>query len=118
MFTFVVMFYLLLNSKSTLGLEPLCSPFHYEEKTLEKMIRQEIVVEKLRNEIEDTKHQVIETLKGLNAERNKMAVDLEMQSKDFEAMKDDIKAVVAKLKARANEHIEAYTAVMENIKGK
>jgi hypothetical protein len=51
------------------GQEPMCSKFHYESQTLEKMIRQEIEVEKMRAEMEETRKQVSSALSELRAER-------------------------------------------------
>lgn len=45
--------------------EPHCSRFHYEEKTLEKMIRLEIFVDKLRAEIEETSKRTSDMLDNL-----------------------------------------------------
>lgn len=45
--------------------EPHCSKFHYEEKTLEKIIRLEILVDKLRAEIDDTSKRTSDMLGDL-----------------------------------------------------
>lgn len=65
MYRQAVAFYLVLKTIHLVGSEPVCSQYHYEEKTLEKMIRQELIVEKMKSEIEDMKHQVLEGLEDM-----------------------------------------------------
>jgi hypothetical protein len=46
----------------SMATEPVCSKFSYEEKLLEKMIRTEIKVEIMQNEIKKTEENVLHTL--------------------------------------------------------
>ncbi|XP_045169257.2 collagen alpha-1(X) chain-like [Mercenaria mercenaria] len=45
--------------------EPECSRFHYEEKTLEKMIKTEIYVDKIKSETENMQQKMSEKLDGI-----------------------------------------------------
>lgn len=70
-------FVLFLVSLSVQGMEPECSRFHYEEQTLEKMIRQEIRVERMKSEISETRKQTESALEGLQRERDSFKVEIE-----------------------------------------
>lgn len=59
------------------GEEPVCSKFHYESQTLEKMIRQELAVEKMKTEIEETRKQVSSALSELRAERESFTREID-----------------------------------------
>lgn len=56
--------------------EPLCSKFHYEEQTLEKMIRQELKVEKMHSSIEETQKLVETALVDLRNERQMFQAEI------------------------------------------
>ncbi|XP_060572182.1 uncharacterized protein LOC132730312 [Ruditapes philippinarum] len=60
-YTFVVLFQIY-NFQFVLAKEPVCSKFAYEEQLLEKMIRTEIKVETMANEIKTTQETVMDTL--------------------------------------------------------
>jgi hypothetical protein len=60
-YTFVVLFQIY-NFQFVLAKEPVCSKFAYEEQLLEKMIRTEIKVENMANEIKTTQEAVMDTL--------------------------------------------------------
>ncbi|XP_060589336.1 uncharacterized protein LOC132744594 [Ruditapes philippinarum] len=60
-YTFVVLFQIY-NFQFVLAKEPVCSKFAYEEQLLEKMIRTEIKVETMANEIKATQETVMDTL--------------------------------------------------------
>jgi hypothetical protein len=55
--------------------EPECSRFHYEEKTLNKMIRQEIAMEKLQADMVATQQQVLDALGKLTETTQQFRVD-------------------------------------------
>jgi hypothetical protein len=59
-----------------LSAEPSCSKFHYEEQTLRKMIMVEILVDKLKADIEETKENVHDTLANITTECTKSAEKL------------------------------------------
>jgi hypothetical protein len=62
-YTFVVLFQIhVYNFQFVLAKEPICSKFAYEEQLLEKMIRTEIKVETMANEIKATQETVVDTL--------------------------------------------------------
>ncbi|XP_060604825.1 uncharacterized protein LOC132757532 [Ruditapes philippinarum] len=52
----------LFEPRVSMATEPVCSKFSYEEKLLEKMIRTEIKVETMQNEIKNTEETVLNTL--------------------------------------------------------
>ena len=56
----------------SLGAEPRCSRFHYEEQVLEKMIRLEVKVEEIEKRISQTNHNVMSVLEDLKTERDNM----------------------------------------------
>lgn len=63
--------------------EPQCSRFHYEEQTLLKMLKLEIFVDKMKEDIQSTQQKVLETLQSLDKERNSLKQDYqEMKERD------------------------------------
>ena len=66
-------------SRGSMAAEPVCSKFSYEEKLLEKMIRTEIRVETMQNEIKKTEENVLNTL----LEIKKTASDIYDRFEDF-----------------------------------
>jgi hypothetical protein len=59
-FAFCAIF-VLYATQVSMASEPVCSKFSYEEKLLEKMIRTEIKVETMQNEIKKTEETVLNT---------------------------------------------------------
>jgi hypothetical protein len=70
---------LLLNYQLSLSLanEPMCSKFAYEEQLLEKMIRQEIKLEMIQNDIKKTQEAVSNTLDEMKRTSEEIARDKE-----------------------------------------
>ncbi|XP_060563831.1 heavy metal-binding protein HIP-like [Ruditapes philippinarum] len=78
---------LLLHSSMTSVAEPTCSKFHYEEQTLEKMIRQEIKVENMNSDMRLTEQRVLDALEKLKTERSAYIKDLMKKEGDIEVLK-------------------------------
>ncbi|XP_045169773.1 C1q-related factor-like [Mercenaria mercenaria] len=85
MFKTLLILFFVWNPCSVIGSEPVCSRFHYEEQTLEKMIRQEILIEKIKAEMDVTKQEVLDALSDLKNERQAM-----------ESLKDEMKGSAIK----------------------
>ncbi|XP_060591382.1 EMILIN-2-like isoform X2 [Ruditapes philippinarum] len=67
--------------------EPQCSRFHYEEQTLLKMLKLELFVEKMKEDIQSTQQKVLETLQSLDKEKNGLKQDYqEMKERDEAVM--------------------------------
>ncbi|XP_060584361.1 uncharacterized protein LOC132740472 [Ruditapes philippinarum] len=112
--------------------EPECSRFHYEEQTLNKMIRQEIAMEKLQADMAATQQQVFDTLgkltettQQLSDDWNNEKIKLERETNDFmEGTNKSIQNEMAKLKRVTNEMTEEtnrsirnFAADLEKLKG-
>ncbi|XP_060584363.1 uncharacterized protein LOC132740473 isoform X1 [Ruditapes philippinarum] len=112
--------------------EPECSRFHYEEQTLNKMIRQEIAMEKLQADMAATQQQVLDTLgkltettQQLSDDWNNEKIKLERETNDFmEGTNKSIQNEMAKLKRVTNEMTEEtnrsirnFAADLEKLKG-
>ncbi|XP_045185310.1 uncharacterized protein LOC123543296 [Mercenaria mercenaria] len=67
--------------------EPECSRFHYEEKTLEKMIKTEIYVDKIKSETENMQQKMSDKLDGIQKAWKKTERELK------DAIEDNKKAV-------------------------
>ncbi|XP_045204159.2 uncharacterized protein LOC123557038 [Mercenaria mercenaria] len=83
---------------ASLGPEPQCSKFHYEEQLLEKMIRTEVKVEEIEKRILETNQHVIDVLEDLKTE----SVDIkneydELQKRYSKEMEERI-SEISKLK--------------------
>ncbi|XP_045186430.2 uncharacterized protein LOC123544426 [Mercenaria mercenaria] len=72
--------------------EPECSKFHYEEKTLEKMIKTEIYVDKIKSETENMQQKMSEKLDGIQE-------DCETTERELKEAKEDNKKAVEEIKA-------------------
>lgn len=82
--------------------EPQCSKFHYEEKLLEKMIRQEISVDAMRKEIETSRNQVETALNTLQNER--IIWEKSLQAKSDKSA-TDLAAVIQETKTKVQEEM-------------
>ncbi|XP_053399322.1 uncharacterized protein LOC123558939 [Mercenaria mercenaria] len=83
---------------ASLGPEPQCSKFHYEEQLLEKMIRMEVRVEEIEKRISKTNQHVHQTLEDLKTERRDLKNDYnELQTRYSQEMEEHI-AEIGKLK--------------------
>ncbi|XP_045198942.2 heavy metal-binding protein HIP-like [Mercenaria mercenaria] len=89
--------------------EPECSRFHYEEKTLEKMIKLEILVQKMKTDVEKTEKLVFDTLQDMKKEREQTKHDWETEK---EAMKKELK----EMKETNRKQIGQYAKEVENFK--
>ncbi|XP_045169373.2 complement C1q-like protein 2 [Mercenaria mercenaria] len=90
--------------------EPECSRFHYEEQTLNKMIRVEIAMEKLQLDMAATQQQVLDALRGLREETQQIKDDW---NNEKESLKRDVKDMKG---AIANDILE-FTNELEKLKG-
>ena len=78
--------------------EPVCSKFSYEEQLLEKMIRTEIKVEMMVNEIKTTQDNVLSTLGDIKLELSDRFVSLKANiTKDLITKGEEIKQKEGKL---------------------
>jgi ribosomal protein L22 len=85
---------LLLNYSLSLPLanEPMCSKFAYDEQLLEKMIRQEIKVETMQDDIKKTQETVSFTLEEIKKTSVEVSKTLEsLQNNATEVMKGIIR---------------------------
>ncbi|XP_060584368.1 uncharacterized protein LOC132740478 [Ruditapes philippinarum] len=89
--------------------EPECSRFHYEEQTLNKMIRQEIAIEKLQANMAETQQQVLDALGNLT--------ETTQQLRDLNNERTKLKRVTDELTEEANKNIRNYAAKIEKLKG-
>ncbi|XP_060599108.1 uncharacterized protein LOC132752752, partial [Ruditapes philippinarum] len=96
--------------------EPTCSKFHYEEQTLEKMIRQEIKVEKMKSDMQLTEQRVLDALEKLKMERNEFNKDLMKKEGDIEVLKTKMDEELNRMKAKTNETIDNYSKEVQKIK--
>jgi hypothetical protein len=71
--------FILYATQVSMASEPVCSKFSYEEKILEKMIRTEIKVETMQNEIKKTEETVLNTLVDIE----KTAAENQNKFEDF-----------------------------------
>ncbi|XP_053394392.1 uncharacterized protein LOC128555610 isoform X1 [Mercenaria mercenaria] len=117
MFCVAILFFLITNSNPSFGIEPVCSRFHYEEQTLEKMIRQEIFVEKMKADIDDSKQQVVDAIVDLRNERNKFAADFEKLKNDVETLNGNLENALNGMQSQNEKVIQDYTTEMEILKG-
>ncbi|XP_060552788.1 complement C1q tumor necrosis factor-related protein 6-like [Ruditapes philippinarum] len=95
-------------SLALLSAEQSCSKFHYEEQTLRKMITVEILVDKLKADVDETKGNLHDTLAYITTERTESTkmlkqitsriVDIENILKDLKPEKD--KAEIIHFSAR------------------
>ena len=73
--------------------EPQCSRFHYEEKTLEKMIKTEIYVDKIKADTDDMHRELTEEFKGLRE-------DMDNTKREVSDVKDQNIKFVNEIKER------------------
>ncbi|XP_060584365.1 uncharacterized protein LOC132740475 isoform X1 [Ruditapes philippinarum] len=90
--------------------EPECSKFHYEEQTLNKMIRQEIAMEKLQADMAATQQQVLDTL-------GKLTETTQQLKDDWNNEKTNLKRVTNELMRETNKSVRNFAAEMEKLKG-
>ncbi|XP_060556157.1 cerebellin-2-like [Ruditapes philippinarum] len=81
-------------SFALLSAEQSCSKFHYEEQSLRKMITVEILVDKLKADVDETKGNLHDTLAYITTERtesNKMLKQITSRIVDIENTLKDLK---------------------------
>lgn len=64
--------------------EPQCSPFHYQEQMIEKIVKLEILVQKMKNDMDATKQRVSEEIESLNAEKKHLVSEWETEKTAME----------------------------------
>ncbi|XP_053374829.1 heavy metal-binding protein HIP-like [Mercenaria mercenaria] len=105
-----VLLFLINRVNVTLATEPVCSKFDYEEKLLEKVIRQEIKVETMESEIVKTQDSVLSTLNEINKKvvdindrfedlRNNITEEMIAKTKDLEKKEELFKNLIEELQA-------------------
>lgn len=104
MYRQIVVFYLVLKTIKLVRSEADYSQSHYEEKTLKKMIKQELIVEKKKSEIEVIKHRVLECLKYVRDETNNLVVELVDSTRDTETIKDKMGKAARDFESRNEEN--------------
>jgi predicted nuclease with TOPRIM domain len=97
--------------------EPTCSRFHYEEQTLEKMIRQEIKVEKMKSDMQLTEQRVLDALEKLKTERSEFNKDLMKKEGDIEVLKTKMDEELKRMKVKTDETIDNYSKEVQKIQG-
>ncbi|XP_060597909.1 uncharacterized protein LOC132751714 [Ruditapes philippinarum] len=90
--------------------EPECSKFHYEEQTLNKMIRQEIAMEKLQTDMASTQQQVIDAL-------GKLTETTQQLRDDWNNERTNLKRVTNELMEENNKSVRNFAAEIERLKG-
>ncbi|XP_053390396.1 uncharacterized protein LOC123544428 [Mercenaria mercenaria] len=93
--------------------EPECSRFHYEEKTLEKMIKTEIYVDKIKSETEHMQQKMSEKMDGIQEDWKKTQLELKEANEDNEKAVEEIKNKVESLST-----VQAVAFLAHNIKNK
>ncbi|XP_060593567.1 uncharacterized protein LOC132748036 [Ruditapes philippinarum] len=106
---------LLLHSSMPSVSEPTCSRFHYEEQTLEKMIRQEIKVEKMKSDMQLTEQRVLDALEKLKTERSEFNKDLMKKEGDIEVLKTKMDEELKRMKVKTDETIDNYSKEVQKI---
>jgi len=64
--------------------EPKCSKFDYDERTLEKVIRMELTIERLLAENKEVKQRTADTLNTLQQERQEMKQTMEQERQNIQ----------------------------------
>lgn len=88
--------------------EPQCSPFHYQEQMLEKMIKLEMLVQKMKVDMDVTQQSVLEVTQRLND-------DVSMLKSEWDEAKSLIRNNTAKVKRNPDEqNIQNVQIMKEN----
>lgn len=112
---FIVFF--LISSSSGFKLEQSCSKFHYEEQTLEKLIRLQLFVEKTKEELDITQNKVIEALSELSKERKEFKADTEAARDEMNQLKTSVGDEMATLKKQYKDAIDNYAGIKAELRG-
>lgn len=78
--------------------EPTCSPFDYDKKLLEKMIRMEISFENVKRIVESANENVDKGLTELKSDRDGVQSEVESLKTDVHLMKNELKEFIQTLK--------------------
>lgn len=117
MLVFTAVFCLVALAGIVNGREPVCSRFHYEEQTLEKMIRLEILVETTKKDIVSTEMKVLKALDDLHTSQNKLMVDVEKKIAEIDPLKENIYEELDRIKHETKENILNSSAEFEKLRG-
>ncbi|XP_060573325.1 uncharacterized protein LOC132731207 isoform X2 [Ruditapes philippinarum] len=101
--------------------EPVCSKFAYEEQLLEKMIRTEIKVETMVNEIKKTEENVISTLSDIKqtvSDFTDMFVDMRGNITDEMLKRESFKKRFEETRNNLTSDIDAKKVELNQIQGK
>ncbi|XP_053374256.1 complement C1q tumor necrosis factor-related protein 6-like [Mercenaria mercenaria] len=79
--------------------EPECSRFHYEEKTLEKIIKTEIYVDKIKSETETMQQRMSDKLDGIQEDWEKTKNELNDAKADSRKAVEEIKESISTIQA-------------------
>ncbi|KAH3807250.1 hypothetical protein DPMN_135585 [Dreissena polymorpha] len=78
---------------------PVCSRYHYEETLLERVLRNELALEQTLKDIKETNTKVVDSLKELQNENNKVNTAIELMERKQISMEatlgDTIKTALA-----------------------
>ncbi|XP_053373203.1 collagen alpha-2(VIII) chain-like [Mercenaria mercenaria] len=91
--------------------EPECSRFHYEEKTLEKIIETEIYVDKIKSETDIMQQRMSDKLEGIQEDWEKTKNELNDANEDSKKVLEEIKDKVESLST-----VQAVAFLAYNIK--
>ncbi|XP_045172772.2 complement C1q tumor necrosis factor-related protein 5-like [Mercenaria mercenaria] len=106
---FTVLMLLTATAAALNAAEPQCSRFHYEEQTLAKVIKLEILVQKMKEDLDSTQRQVLDKMLELENDKEKMKVELDTE---METIKTEFKQVKEKSEAdlsRLTEEVKKTT---------
>lgn len=98
-------------------LEQSCSKFDYEEKTLEKMIRLQIFVEQIKEDVDSTQSKVKHELNTLKKEREQFQEEIREMKDAFETRKAAIEDDLMKTKNHHLDAIKQFADEVTKIKG-
>ncbi|XP_053375907.1 complement C1q and tumor necrosis factor-related protein 9A-like isoform X3 [Mercenaria mercenaria] len=122
-----VLLFLINRVNVSLATEPVCSKFDYEEKLLEKVIRQEIKVETMRREIVKTQDSVLNTLNEIKKKvgdindrfedlRNNITEEMIAKTKDIEKKEEFFKNLFDELRTNFTNDIENQRSALTDLK--
>ncbi|XP_045200343.2 uncharacterized protein LOC123554329 [Mercenaria mercenaria] len=91
--------------------EPQCSRFHYEEQTLLKMLKLEMFVQKMKDELESTQQKVLDKLQDLDRDKTQFKLELEA---DMGNIKTEFNEMKEKNEADMTEYAEEVEKIKES----
>jgi glycerol-3-phosphate dehydrogenase len=75
------------------SLEPQCSPFHYQEQMIEKMVKLEIFVQKMKDDMTALQQRVMDEIEILKVDKKLLKSDVETEKT---SMNNAVQQVVKK----------------------